>query len=421
MSSVVTAPKSARGFRKLTPGHLQADKLSSQYNGLPEDVRHPGQILAALKRAAAGLGIPRPVVELVDQLFAHTQVQDWEEGARPIVWPSNRVLMDHLQIGCRALQFRIRQAGAYGLVNMSDSAEGRRYGRRDGEGRIVEAYGFDLAPLAMRYAEMRAMVAASDERMRERKRLRRRLTIAGRRLAQLGAMIEEAPRATDTALLYAEAKACLTTLWQAGEDLAGDAVRGLEATLDRLRDRLDNGSFEQRDSRSRESGFTRNQTTTEPDNKITCTASEVGVVAASARRSAKTEETVPPNPVSEKPTSSFETRVTAQGLLQAFPALAAYAPLSKSPTWPDIVEAASRAGRDLGIPQAVWGDACRVLGRERAAAAIAIVLSKPPNHFSRGPIAYFRGMLKRRETGDLHLDRSIFAQLKRTWAVAASG
>jgi hypothetical protein len=30
---------------------------------------------------------------------------------------------------------------------------GKRYGRRDGKGRIVEAYGFDLSPLGARYLE----------------------------------------------------------------------------------------------------------------------------------------------------------------------------------------------------------------------------------------------------------------------------
>ena len=40
-----------------------------------------------------------------------------------------------------------------GLVTMKDSPNGKRYGKRDPKGRIVEAYGFDLAPIAARHAE----------------------------------------------------------------------------------------------------------------------------------------------------------------------------------------------------------------------------------------------------------------------------
>jgi replication initiation protein RepC len=39
-----------------------------------------------------------------------------------------------------------------GLIAVKDSPIGKRCGRRDREGRIVEAYGFDLSPLAQRIA-----------------------------------------------------------------------------------------------------------------------------------------------------------------------------------------------------------------------------------------------------------------------------
>jgi replication initiation protein RepC len=61
---------------------------------------------------------------------------------------------------------------------MKDSPNGKRYGRRDRQGRIIEAYGFDLSPLFTRMAEFQA-VAAKGKALRERMRhLRRRSTIA---------------------------------------------------------------------------------------------------------------------------------------------------------------------------------------------------------------------------------------------------
>jgi replication initiation protein RepC len=38
-----------------------------------------------------------------------------------------------------------------GIFVIRDNPQGRRYGRRDAKGRIIEAYGFDLSPLAQRY------------------------------------------------------------------------------------------------------------------------------------------------------------------------------------------------------------------------------------------------------------------------------
>ena len=72
-----------------------------------------------------------------------------------------------------------------GLITMKDSPNGKRYGRRDARGRIVEAYGFDLSPLAARYREF---VQLAEEGRAEREamgRLRRRATIARKGIVQI--------------------------------------------------------------------------------------------------------------------------------------------------------------------------------------------------------------------------------------------
>ena len=76
------------GFRRLTPGLLQADRTAEGFAGLPEGVTVPGQLLAAFKAAAPRLGLSPRLVHAVDWLFRFTQPQDWGRGGRPIVWPS---------------------------------------------------------------------------------------------------------------------------------------------------------------------------------------------------------------------------------------------------------------------------------------------------------------------------------------------
>src|ERR1700741_3220441 len=81
-------PSAPIGFRRLTPSLLRADRTAQSFDGLPEGVEAPGQLLAAFKAAAARLGLSPRLVHAVDWLFRFTQPQDWGRGGHPIVWPS---------------------------------------------------------------------------------------------------------------------------------------------------------------------------------------------------------------------------------------------------------------------------------------------------------------------------------------------
>ena len=76
------------GRRRLTPSLLQATRAAEDFTGLPPGTSLPGQVLAAFKAAAPGLGLAPRLVHAIDWLFKFTQPQDWEAGGRPIVWPS---------------------------------------------------------------------------------------------------------------------------------------------------------------------------------------------------------------------------------------------------------------------------------------------------------------------------------------------
>lgn len=72
-----------------------------------------------------------------------------------------------------------------GLITMRDSPNGKRYGRRDKAGRIIEAYGFDLSPLAVRQAEFRASAEKGRARFEAMRHWRRRATIAWKGIEQI--------------------------------------------------------------------------------------------------------------------------------------------------------------------------------------------------------------------------------------------
>jgi replication initiation protein RepC len=80
-----------------------------------------------------------------------------------------------------------------------------------------------------------------------------------------------------------------------------------------------------------------------------------------------------------------------------------------SPTWPELVDAADWLRHELGVSKSLWGEACLAMGRELAAAALAIVSTKEPGHFRTTPGGYFHGMVQKAKAGELHLERTVWA------------
>src|SRR5512134_1648057 len=175
----------APGCRRLTPLHVQVQAIAERFEGLPDSISK-GQALAALKQAARPLGLSSRLRDAIDVLFAFSAAQDWQPGARPIVWPSNRKLETALGLGRRQVQNILNALIRAKLITPVDSPTGRRWGHRDANtGKIVEAYGFDLSPIALRHDEFVVVAQRAAAAERERAALRRRLTIARKAIQQI--------------------------------------------------------------------------------------------------------------------------------------------------------------------------------------------------------------------------------------------
>jgi replication initiation protein RepC len=61
------------------------------------------------------------------------------------------------------------------------------------------------------------------------------------------------------------------------------------------------------------------------------------------------------------------------------------------------------------------------MGREQAALALAIVSTKPEQHFTRGAGGYFAGMVRKFASGDLHLERTLWMLKDKKWGSAKRG
>ncbi|MEL6203169.1 MAG: plasmid replication protein RepC, partial [Pseudomonadota bacterium] len=170
------------GWRKPTPELVRANTLAKEGEAcsVPRN-----QAIIACKRVAAAIGLRAGDLLVLDALVAFSHPKDWDAGARPIVWPSNDFLMDRTGLSLSAVKRRSRRLCELGLITYRDSSNGKRYGHRDAHGRIVEAFGFDLSPLAARVAEFEALNVQLQEERALCYALKRKITVARRTVRSL--------------------------------------------------------------------------------------------------------------------------------------------------------------------------------------------------------------------------------------------
>lgn len=395
------------GFRRLTPGLIKVDRTAEGFAGLPDGVTIHGQLLAAIKAAAPRLGLAPRLVHAIDWLFCFTQPQDWERGARPIVWPSALLQREALGVSETQAKRLNRHLIELGLITMKDSPNGKRYGRRDTRGRIVEAYGFDLSPLAARYQEF---VQLAEEGRAEREvmgRLRRRATIARKGIVQI---IETARdydlRGEEWTTLEREARAIVQELRRT--DRPDDMEMGV-VNLERR----------QHEARSHLEILLKDvkkvplQPETAPHqyNYKPTPYPEQDTVTTAKTGSEPQDAPIPLSATFEAPTRPEKGMVHGirpDELVRLTPRLKLYL-RCPNPTWPEIVDAADWLRHDLDVSKSLWGDACLTMGRELAAVALAIVSTKNPDHFRTTPGGYFHGMVQKAKADELHLERTVWA------------
>ena len=395
------------GFRRLTPGLLKADRTAEKFTGLPEGVESPGQLLAALKAAASRLGIASRLVHAVDWLFCFTQPQDWQKDSRPIVWPS--ASMQAIALGLSPTQVKEinRRLIELGLVTMKDSPNGKRYGKRDPKGRIIEAYGFDLAPIAARYAEFQRVAVEGRAERRAMSRLRRRATIARKAITQILETAQEYGFEGEEWQVFANETEALALALKAVErvDEMEMGVRSLERRQQAARERLELllGTVETAPMGTENRPHQYNYKPSPNPEEDTVTAANK---CNRAGRSGVSRSSVPVQPARAE--KGMVHGIRPDELVRLTPKLKPYLRRPDT-TWPDIIDAADWLRHDLGVSKSLWGDACLAMGRELAAVALAIVSTKEPEHFRTSPGGYFHGMVAKAIAGELHLDGTVWA------------
>ena len=411
---------SSQGSRRLTLTMLAAREQADRFEGLPRGMGKPFRFLAAFQQAAPYLGLPPQAFAWLSFLVQSTQAQDWEEGSRPIAWPAAARQGEFLALEPTAVKTLNRQLAEAGIVVMRDSPTGKRYGRRDPVTKqIIEAYGFDLSPLAFRTDEF-IRIAAEAKAERERTgQMKRRATCARRAIAQIGeTLTRQGPLPPEWPRLAAETAELVAAIRKArtSDDLALIA-QSLESRKTQAETWAKEASCpvenDPTGSPERPHTISTSLSLYPSDTVIASEKSSRGEIASEA---SGIVSQVKGNRAGRDETScDFDApaKVHPGELLQLAPRLAEHV-AQDYPDWADIVNAAGGGLRnELGVSQTLWGEACLAVGRPMAALALAIVSTKPREHFTRGAGGYFAAMVKRAKTGGAArrgIDAERFAQ-----------
>lgn len=88
--------------------------------------------------------------------------------------------MEQTGFSLSALKRHARRLAELGVISFKDSPNGKRWGRRDETGVIIEAYGFDLSPLSARVEEFEQLQAELQAEREFCQRLKRQITVTRR-------------------------------------------------------------------------------------------------------------------------------------------------------------------------------------------------------------------------------------------------
>ncbi len=417
------------GWRKATAGLATAEQLAQA----GERVAIPKtRAFVAVKRVGAHIGLKAGDMMLLDTLGAFTQAQDWEAGQRPIVWASNAYLMEQTGFSLSALKRHARRLGEIGVISFQDSPNGKRWGRRDAEGRIVEAYGFDLSPLSARVAEFEELQAKLQAERALCQRLKRQITVARRMIrARIEAAVSSAlrgPWVQFTGVFEEllgrlprrnEASAQLVRLLTWFKELQERVeVAYLKATG--APQPVENSVETSAQDVEQTQGMNPRGVISEPHIQIT---NELHPVTRNSSENEEAADAVPNAQPEERVDTTLEdwvaevrktrTAIEVPTLMQACPEFASWARNMGGflKDWGDLHRVAGQLRPMIGISEHAWNVAQDKMGTQVATAAFALVFEKHSAGEVASPGGYLRGMVEKAGAGELHLERSFYGRL----------
>lgn len=344
------------------------------------------------------LGLQSNSLAVLDALLSFYPNVELRQDGQMIVFPSNQqlCLRAHSMSGA-TLRRHLAILVEAGLIIRKDSANGKRYARKDREGEIEAAFGFDLSPLLARAEELAMLAQDVAAEQKDFRKAREDLTICRRNVRKLiTAAIEEGAPGD----------------WQAAED----AYVGIVGRMKRSPSMTDVAEIlgemallqEEVLNRLEIQGFFENESTNDDLNEQHIQNSKPD----STNEFEPCYEKQQDAKLNEKPKRQAEPiKAFPLGLvLKACPTFADYAKGGAISSWREMMGAAVTVRSMLAVSPSAYQDACDAMGPENAAVAIACILERAGHINSAG--GYLRDLTRRTELGEFSLGPMLMALVK---------
>ncbi|WP_429932146.1 plasmid replication protein RepC [Agrobacterium vitis] len=338
------------------------------------------QLLRALTEARAVYGLGDRTICLLEALVSFTTERELDGREPVIVFPSNRELAFRAR-GMAPATIRRHLACLVdaGMIFRRDSANGKRYCRRDETGEVEDAFGFDLAPFVLKAEEIYSAAESARAEAKQFRALRGEVTVLSRDISKIITLALEEGRAGDweSYLLRYQIFCKTRTRMKFSSDM-----QTLAQELRELLSQVENdylSSLSEEEMSGNEPQNERHQQSSKSDllfdkNGNEHNTTEPGSPALDQRRLA----------------------VSLKRLKTLCPQINDYAKDGIS-EWNDLIRAADTVRTMLGISPDAWLKAKQAMGEQAAAITVAVMLERAETIRSAG--GYLRTLSDKAEHG----------------------
>jgi replication initiation protein RepC len=344
------------------------------------------------------LGIPSNSLAVLNALLSFYPGSDLCQDAQLIVFPSSvQLSLRAHQMASATVRRHLAVLVEAGLIVRKDSANGKRYARKDAAGGIKSAFGFDLSPLLARSEELADLAQQVATERAAFRTAKENLTICRRDVRKLiTAALEER----------------IDGDWQAIEEIYITLARRIprSPSIHELTDILD------------EMEMLKTEVLNRLDNQENTKISVTNDALIERHIQNSESESKSDLEQSFRTTAAIKSRFAIGAVnrkmaafpiamvLRACPEISDYGPGGAIVNWRGLMTAAVVVSTMLGVSPTAYQDACDIMGPENAATAIACILARANFISSAG--GYLRDLTRRAERGEFSLGPMIMALLK---------
>ncbi|WP_160012096.1 plasmid replication protein RepC [Rhizobium sp. 18055] len=386
------------GRRSMTLALVKRQQLTDEQS-VPDVSIDKWRVFRDVGQARSRLGLQDRALTVLNALLAFLPGTELGSDKGLVVFPSNAQLSARAH-GMAGTTLRKNLAALVdaGIIIRKDSPNGKRYARKDEQGSIEDAYGFNLAPLRARAAEFAKLAQEVAAELRRYRVFKDRLTIVRRDVRKLISVGMEERLPGD----WEGAENCFT------EIVSRFSRRPTESELSARLDEMTllheqvvmmletNEEVQKHDGNAIASGQHIQNSNTESNTEL-----EPRFEKKQGERSA---------PINLAKRQGEPEVFPLSMVLRACPGIAAFGQGGSIGSWREMMMAAVTVRSMLGVSPSAYEEACEVMGEVAAAIAVACIYERAGQINSAG--GYLRDLTAKAKRGEFSLGPMLFALLR---------